>query len=100
MASRPLRCFTKAWAACSGLPTSGRTESPLPWALASNAATAPSKSATHRTACRRPSFIAYLLVQELFRADQADLRDAEALRRGHHVRDVFVSDELVRTKVE
>src|SRR3954468_10367007 len=96
MASRPLRCFTSDCAAWRGLPTSGRT----PSALASNPAPAPNKRAAHSTTCRALRFMRTLLVEELLGPEEADLGHAEALRRRHHVRDVLVGDQLVRTEVE
>src|SRR3954469_20516624 len=98
MASRPLRCFTNACAACNGLPTSGRTELGGCWAPASKTA-APTMSAAHRTACRALRFIRTLLVEELLRADQADLGHAQALRGSHHMRHMLVCNELVGSQV-
>src|SRR5258706_6204059 len=100
IASRPLRCFTRACAACNGLPTSGLTPSPFCCARTSNPADAQNMAAAHRTACRALRFMRTLLVQELLCADQADLGDAIALRRGHHVGDGLVRDQLVGAQVE
>src|SRR5258708_40000297 len=99
MASRALRCLNSDWAACRGLPTSGRAPSPFAWASASKLAEAPSMRPAHRTACRALRIIPALLVEELLGADQPDLRDPEALGRGHHVRHMLVRNELVGPQV-
>src|SRR5579862_3152205 len=98
MASCPLRCLMRACAACSGLPTSGRT----PSAATAERLLAANARPAHRTTCNAMRFITSISrsIQELLGSDEADLRDSLALRRGHHVGDVLVGHELVGPQVE
>src|SRR5687768_7724570 len=97
MASRPLRCLTSACAACSGLPTSGRTV--FDCAEAPPARVNETEAATRAA---RTNFMAFLLplVEELLGADQPDLGDPEALRTSHNARHVLIGDKLVGPQVE
>src|SRR5688572_16468131 len=102
-ASRPLRCLTRACAACSGLPTSGRTVSPFcAWAMPAR----PLKAANTMAAAKgrrrlvRSMSCGSWLVEELLGPDEAHLGDAQALRRGHHCCDMLIGDKFVRAQVE
>src|SRR5688572_17424013 len=102
-ASRPLRCLTRAWAACSGLPTSGRTASPFcAWATPASPLKPANRIAatTGRRRLVRSMSCGSWLVEELLGPDEAHLGDAQALRRGHHSCDMLVGHKFVRAQVE